>query len=107
MRLVPASAQWPKAPKRWLQTGGVLAGISGLAVTLMCWRSTIAPVFPTAYNIYSIATIERCRQLVALGNCVGCHTTSDGAPNAGGRALDTPFGRVWIINLTPDLTKIG
>ena len=104
---VPISAQWPKVPKRWLQGGGVLAGLFGLAVALMGWRSVIAPVSPTVSNIYSAATIERGRQLAALGNCVGCHTAADGLRNAGGRALDTPFGKIYSTNLTPDSTGIG
>ena len=45
--------------------------------------------------------------MAALGNCVGCHTVTDGAPNAGGRALDTPFGKIYSTNLTPDATGIG
>ena len=104
---VPASASWPKQAKRWLQAGGALAGLFGLAVALVGWRSVIAPVPLAAANVYSPATIERGRQLAALGNCVGCHTTTDGIPNAGGRALDTPFGKIYSTNLTPDATGIG
>jgi mono/diheme cytochrome c family protein len=76
-RSLPASAIWPKPAKRWLQAGGVLAGLFGLAVALVGWRSVIAPVPLTVANIYSPATIERGRQLAALGNCVGCHTATD------------------------------
>ncbi len=104
---IPASATWPKQRKRWLQAGGVLAGLFGLAVALVGWRSVIAPVPLAAANVYSPATIERGRQLAALGNCVGCHTATDGVPNAGGRALGTPFGRIYSTNLTPDATGIG
>ncbi len=104
---VPASATWPKQRKRWLQAGGVLAGLFGLAVALMGWRSVIAPVALAAANVYSPATIERGRQLAALGNCVGCHTVTGGVPNAGGRELDTPFGKIYSTNLTPDATGIG
>ncbi len=103
----PASATWPTAKKRWLQAGGVLAGLFGVAVALIGWRSVIAPVSPAVANIYSPATIERGRLLAALGNCVGCHTATDGVPNAGGRALDTPFGKIYSTNLTPDATGIG
>lgn len=104
---IPASATWPKQRRRWLQAGGVLAGLFGLAVALVGWRSVIAPVALAAANVYSPATIERGRQLAALGNCVGCHTATDGMPNAGGRALDTPFGKIYSTNLTPDATGIG
>ncbi|NQW93171.1 MAG: molybdopterin-dependent oxidoreductase, partial [Polaromonas sp.] len=104
---IPASATWLKQSKRWLQAGGVLAGLFGLAVALVGWRSVIAPVPLAAANVYSPATIERGRQLAALGNCVGCHTATDGVSNSGGRALGTPFGKIYSTNLTPDSTGIG
>ncbi|MBU2285810.1 MAG: cytochrome c, partial [Gammaproteobacteria bacterium] len=31
-----------------------------------------------------------------------CHTAPGGTPNAGGRAMQTPFGTVYTTNLTPD-----
>ena len=105
--LIPSSAVWPRLKTRWLQAGGVFAGLLGLAVALLGWRSVIAPVALMTVNVYSPATIERGRQLAALGNCVGCHTAADGVPNAGGKALDTPFGKIYSTNLTPDATGIG
>jgi mono/diheme cytochrome c family protein len=46
--------------------------------------------------------------LVAAGDCVACHTAIGGAPFAGGRAIDTPFGTVYSSNITPDIaTGIG
>ncbi len=47
------------------------------------------------------AQIERGRVLALAGNCATCHTARGGAPYAGGRALDTPFGTVYGSNLTP------
>lgn len=44
--------------------------------------------------------IERGRYLAKIGNCAGCHTASGGAPFAGGRAVETPFGIVYSTNLT-------
>ncbi|HUQ77183.1 MAG TPA: c-type cytochrome [Burkholderiales bacterium] len=38
--------------------------------------------------------------LVAAGDCVACHTAIGGAPFAGGRAIETPFGTVYSTNLT-------
>ena len=40
--------------------------------------------------------------LALAGDCIACHTARGGAPYAGGRAIDTPFGRVYSTNLTPD-----
>lgn len=46
--------------------------------------------------------------LARAGNCVTCHTQAGGEPYAGGRAFETPFGRVYASNLTPDeSTGIG
>ena len=48
------------------------------------------------------ALIERGAYLARAGNCVGCHTARGGTEFAGGRAIDTPFGRFHAPNLTPD-----
>jgi mono/diheme cytochrome c family protein len=54
------------------------------------------------------ATVARGEYLVRAGNCMACHTERGGAPFAGGRAIDTPFGTVYAGNLTPDkATGIG
>ena len=52
--------------------------------------------------------IERGEYVARIGNCAGCHTVRGGAPYAGGRAVETPFGAVFAGNLTPDVaTGIG
>jgi len=50
----------------------------------------------------SAAQIEQGRYLALAGNCMACHTTRGGAPFAGGRRIDTPFGGVYSSNLTTD-----
>lgn len=42
--------------------------------------------------------------LFRAGGCYGCHTDAEarGRPLAGGRAMDTPFGRFYTPNITPD-----
>jgi len=40
--------------------------------------------------------------LVAAGDCIACHSAIGGAPFAGGRGIDTPFGTVYSSNITPD-----
>lgn len=54
----------------------------------------------------SAPLVERGRYLAAAGDCAGCHTTTGGAPYAGGRPLDTPFGIVLSANLTPDASGL-
>ena len=79
----------------------------GIAAAMLPGRS-IAPIARPDVSTYSAATIARGQQLAALGNCAGCHTTTNGIMNAGGRALDTPFGVVYSTNITPDMqTGIG
>lgn len=105
---LPATAQLPRRKPLWgtalaFALGGIatLAGLAG-------WRSEIAPIARPAPDTFSAATIERGRLLAAAGDCVVCHTAPGGQPNAGGRAMDTPFGQVYTTNLTPDAeTGIG
>lgn len=60
-----------------------------------------APLRDTAFTP-TAAQVERGRYLATLGNCGACHTARGGAPFAGGRPIDTPFGVVYGSNLTPD-----
>ncbi len=52
--------------------------------------------------------IERGKYLALAGNCASCHTAANGAFMAGGLAFETPFGRIYSTNITPDAnTGIG
>ena len=52
--------------------------------------------------------VQRGKYLVDAGDCVVCHTRDGGTPFAGGRAINTPFGKIYSPNLTPDVsTGIG
>lgn len=46
--------------------------------------------------------LERGRQVAAAGDCAVCHTVSGGKVNAGGLAMQTPFGTLHTTNITPD-----
>ena len=104
----------PDTPSPFFKRRSALAGIAavctaavGIAAAVLPWRS-IAPIARPDVSTYSAATIARGGQLAALGNCAGCHTDIHGIANAGGRALDTPFGVVYSTNITPDVeTGIG
>jgi mono/diheme cytochrome c family protein len=53
-------------------------------------------------------SVEQGRYLVAAGNCASCHTQDGGEAFAGGLAFDTPFGKLYSTNITPDpQTGIG
>jgi nicotinate dehydrogenase subunit B len=97
----------PKATTRswgsrlgWL--GALFAGLTGLSTVAFPIRPAIAPIPRPDPAAYASATIERGRLLAALGACAVCHTATNGAPYAGGLALETPFGTVMATNITPD-----
>ena len=48
------------------------------------------------------ANIARGAYLARAGDCMACHTARGGLPYAGGRAIDTPFGRLLAPNITSD-----
>jgi nicotinate dehydrogenase subunit B len=107
----PDSNRWPNpfAARRSVASTVVAlcAAAIGVAAAMLPWRS-IAPVARPDASVYSPATIARGRQLAALGDCAVCHTDTNGAVNAGGRAIETPFGTIWSTNITPDSeTGIG
>jgi nicotinate dehydrogenase subunit B len=77
------------------------AAVLSIAALALPWRS-IAPIARPDPSAYSAATIAKGRQLAALGDCAVCHTQANGAINAGGRAIETPFGIIYATNITPD-----
>lgn len=80
-----------------------------MCAALLGWRPSIAPVVQTAgASVYNAATIERGRLLAVAGDCAVCHTPPRRHAQHGGRAMETPFGKVYTTNLTPDAeTGIG
>ncbi|RZL41171.1 MAG: c-type cytochrome [Variovorax sp.] len=46
--------------------------------------------------------IARGEYLARAGDCVACHTMPAGKEFAGGRAMPTPFGDMYVPNITPD-----
>jgi nicotinate dehydrogenase subunit B len=116
---LPAPAPQPSAPTdKWRNpfTGrrGVFATAAalcaaaiGIGAAVLPWRA-IAPIARPDAAVFSAVTIARGEQLAALGNCAVCHTSAEGVFNAGGRALETPFGTIYSTNITPDVeTGIG
>src|SRR6202166_270040 len=101
-----ASGHWQPNPfvKRrgiFASAAALVAAAIGIAAAVLPWRS-IAPITRPDASVYSAATIARGRQLAALGDCAVCHTAVNGAINAGGRALETPFGTIYATNITSD-----
>ncbi|MCE2563281.1 molybdopterin cofactor-binding domain-containing protein [Komagataeibacter sp. FNDCF1] len=88
-----------------MRTGGLavaFAAAGGALATLSPWRPAIAPVEPPDPALFSSAAVARGAQVAAAGDCAVCHTAPGGVTNAGGFALETPFGIIHTTNLTPD-----
>ena len=91
--------------KRALLVIGVLLALVALALGGIVWSMNFggprirdaAPTTPPSHE-----QAERGAYLARAGNCMLCHTERGGAPYAGGRPVETPFGTVYASNLTPD-----
>ncbi|UZF90622.1 molybdopterin-dependent oxidoreductase [Bosea sp. NBC_00550] len=86
----------------WAKLGGLAAAAATVTALSFSIAPEIAPIARPDPATWSAATIEKGRQLAALGACAVCHTGKDGVPYAGGLALETPFGTVTATNITPD-----
>lgn len=54
------------------------------------------------------AGLKHGEYLARAADCIACHTAPNGAPFAGGRRFDLPFGSIYATNITPDAqTGIG
>ncbi|VWX62488.1 Gluconate 2-dehydrogenase cytochrome c subunit [Burkholderiales bacterium 8X] len=50
----------------------------------------------------ALASADRGEYLSRAANCIGCHTPAGGAPFSGGLAVNSPFGKIYSTNITPD-----
>ena len=99
----PRPAFWRRGWWRLLLVLALLG--AAFAITLMWERSL--PELSEAPR-FDAAQIRAGARVVALGDCMVCHTADGGRPFAGGRALQTPFGTIVATNITPDReTGIG
>jgi len=84
----------------WLAAG--MAGVAGMAAALWPVKPALPLTAGPDVSLYSSRAIERGRLVAAAGDCIACHTAPGGKANAGGLALDTPFGTIYTTNITPD-----
>jgi cytochrome c553 len=82
---------------------GVLAALARDHADLACAKVRL-PGTDGAAQPEEGPAVVRGAYLARAGHCAGCHTLRGGQPYAGGRAIDTPFGKVYASNLTPDKT---
>jgi len=66
------------------------------------WRPVIDTIDKPDAGRFPAERVEHGRRVAAGGNCVVCHTSDGGIPNAGGRAMQTPMGTIYSTNITPD-----
>ncbi|HEY2559718.1 MAG TPA: cytochrome c [Caldimonas sp.] len=78
-----------------------------LAVAVVVWLNGDDETAASAPATDPAGLVVRGEYLVHAGSCFGCHTEPGGAPYAGGRAIETPFGVVHAPNLTPDATGLA
>jgi mono/diheme cytochrome c family protein len=91
---------------RRIVIGAVALG--ALLAALVVWLNLRGESEGQPAGAASAEAVARGAYLARVGNCIACHSERGGAPFAGGRAIDTPFGTVYSSNLTPDAaTGIG
>ena len=78
-----------------------------VAALALAWHPEIDKVTPPAPGSFDRYLVAEGEDMAKLGNCAGCHTNDPAKPLAGGRALDTPFGKVVATNITPHEDGIG
>ncbi|PTQ07774.1 aldehyde dehydrogenase [Sphingomonas oleivorans] len=100
--LDPQALPPPRRAGLWARLTALGAGAAALLAIASPWRPSIAPIERPSAGLYSAQTIERGRLLAAAGDCAVCHTAPGGITNAGGLAMETPFGTVYSTNITPD-----
>jgi mono/diheme cytochrome c family protein len=95
--------------RRWVWGGSLVLCVGAAlfaALLWMGWRHVpeSLPAAGASVRALSVDQVTRGAYLARAGNCAACHTAQGGKPYAGGRAIETPFGRVYSSNLTSDMT---
>ena len=94
--------------KKILLTLAALAAIVLIAVAVAWPREQFVPSAAPAAAVPTPDNIARGAYLARAGDCMACHTARGGPAYAGGRAMQTPFGALYVPNITPDRdTGIG
>jgi mono/diheme cytochrome c family protein len=89
--------------RRWLPVLAVFAAGVFLLLALIGWEMRVPALPPVVADTAPDAILAaRGAELARAGNCMACHTVRGGAPYAGGRRIETPFGDLFAGNLTPD-----
>lgn len=87
-------------------TGAVHRGAFARALAFIPLILAALSWYPATAHAQVTPSVERGAYLFAAAGCAGCHTDVEnkGPQLAGGRAIETPFGRFYGPNITPDPT---
>jgi mono/diheme cytochrome c family protein len=85
-----------------LRVALALAVLAALAIA--AWIALRPGMLPSGHNAAAVTTqiINKGEYLARAGDCIACHTAPGGREFAGGRAMPTPFGNLYVPNITPD-----
>src|SRR5687767_3634884 len=86
----------------------LMSAAIGSAFVAILTFAPLSPADQTSARTDDNNLIDRGRYLARAGNCVSCHTSAGGQAFAGGLVFETPFGKLYSSNITPDAeTGIG
>lgn len=79
-----------------------VAGIALISAYAISYRSALPEQQTVAASQFTETDIVKGKQLYDLGDCTVCHTRPNGKKDAGGLAIESPFGTIYSTNITPD-----
>lgn len=80
----------------------LVVGVVVAMVALYLLKPGLLPRMEGERTNATTEIIERGEYLARAGDCVACHTEINGPAFAGGRPMATPFGNLYVPNITPD-----
>ncbi|MFJ2990211.1 c-type cytochrome [Collimonas sp. NPDC087041] len=80
----------------------IVAVLCATAAFIWAWQPAIPAINGDGEIRPDPQRISQGQRVVALGDCMICHTSKSGQPYAGGLPLRTPFGTIYTSNITPD-----
>ncbi len=99
--LASLSNRWPGRPALVLFGLVLIAALAGYWAFASRYQ-TSSPAFGGIAASLGGSAVEKGAYIFRAAGCAACHTAEDGALLAGGRGFETPFGRFYSTNITPD-----
>jgi mono/diheme cytochrome c family protein len=101
---LPAMISGYKAANRGKPVPGRFCAVRAiLAIMILCTAFAAGRArAQTSADTIAADTIAHGKALTEAADCASCHTADPAKPFAGGKRIDTPFGGIYSLNLTPD-----